>query len=466
MIETKLRTARTLLQRDELDTAWLVLNDVLNEQPDRPEALFLAGCCLRQKNMVGSAVHMFRRALAFDPKQLQLWMHYAATLHDLCRYDEARDAFQHIIKMAPDEPMAWANVAAGYIQQGRAREAIENADKALALEPDNYIAHISKGFACLALGRWREAWKHKEYLYGNQLNIRVYRTADNEEPEWDGTPGQTVVVQCDQGLGDQIMFAQCIHDLIRVSKKVIIETSERMGPLMARNFPEADVYTTLKSPQQAWAQLYDIDAHIHISFLGKFFRSETADFPRKPYLKPDEALVKRWKVWLEQFPGRHVGVSWKGGVPHTQRHLRSVELPDLSPILSLPGCSFFDLSYQDNNREIAFWNLQGGAQIIRPPIDGKNFDDTVAFIAALDDVVTVTTTAAHVCGALGRHAYVLVPSIAQWRYAYHHEGDTQMIWYPEGSTVLYRQKHGEPWQMPIQRVYTDMKRITKLLEAA
>ena len=463
-VEAKLRHARQLLAREDLPGAWNLVNDVLNEQPERPEALFLSGVILREQRMIGLALCSFRRALAEDQSQIQLWMHYAATLHDLCRYDEAREAFERITKSIPEDPMPWANIAAGYIQQGKARQSIENADKALALDPENHIAHVSRAFACLALGRWSEAWKHKQYLYGGQLNVRVYRGADNEEPEWNGTPGQTVVVQCDQGLGDQIMFAQCLHDLIRVSKKVIIECSHRMVPMMARNFPAADVYGTLKEGTQTWAADYDIDAHIHISFLGKFFRNKDADFPRVPYLKPDAQTVKKWKDWLAQFPGRHTGLSWKGGVPHTQRHLRSLDLQDLAPIMEQGG-SFFDLSYANNDREVALWNLQGKAQVIKPPIDERNFDDTIAFLAALDDVVTVTTTAAHVCGAIGRHAYVLVPSVAQWRYAYHYADGTELVWYPQGSTVLYRQKHGEQWSSAINRAAKDMANI-KQLQAA
>ena len=464
MLEAKLRKARQLVAREDFHNSWLLIQDILNENPERPEALFLAGVVLRQQNYVGMALTVFRRALAIEQNQIQLWMHYGATLHDLCRYDEARDAFLHVSTIIPDDPMPWANLAAGYVQQGKARECIEYADKALAIDPESTIAHVSKGFACLALGRWTEAWKHKNHLYGNQLEIRVYNDPEHEEPEWDGAPDKTVVVQCDQGLGDQIMFAQCLNDMNKVCKKVIIETSERMAPLLKRNFPFADVHATLKKAGQGWSKDYQIDAHIHISFLGKFFRNKDSDFPRKPYITPDPNLVAKWRDWLSKY-GRTCGLSWKGGVPHTQRHLRSIDLEDLSPVMK-PGVTYIDLSYNDNDREVAMWNLKGGPQIIKPPINEKNYDDTVALISALDDVVTVTTTAAHVCGALGRHAYVLTPSVAQWRYAYHYEGGTQMIWYPEGSVVLYRQKHGEEWSAAIKRVAKDMEKVSKLRMAA
>jgi tetratricopeptide (TPR) repeat protein len=157
------------------------------------------------------ALPVLSKALAKEKKQPNLWMTYAATLHDLNRWEEAEKGFLVVHNMLPQDPMPLANIGATYIQRGEWREAINWCDKALALDPDNHIARISKGFGCLSLGRWKDAWKYNEALYGNHLMIRHY-TAKGE-PEWDGSKGKTVVVQCDQGLGDQIMFAQCLPQI-------------------------------------------------------------------------------------------------------------------------------------------------------------------------------------------------------------------------------------------------------------
>jgi hypothetical protein len=128
-----------------------------------------------------------------------------------------------------------------------------------------------------------------------------------------------------------------------------------------------------------------------------------------------------------------------------------MNLVDLKPILELPG-SFIDLSYMDNSREIAEWNIANKAQVIRPPVDAGDYEDTIALIAALDEMVSVTTSAVHVCGALGRSCHVLVPEVAQWRYAYRYGDGTQMIWYPD-SVRMYRQKPGETgWTHAVNRV--------------
>jgi hypothetical protein len=298
------------------------------------------------------------------------------------------------------------------------------------------------------LGRWKDAWRHAAYLYGHHLVERVYNGPDNEEPRWDGTKGQTVVVQCDQGLGDIIMFSQMIPQLAADCKEVIIECAERLVPLMTRNFPQCKVYGTLKQRGQTWSLNHKIDAHTHISFLGKWYRNLDSDFPRKAYLKPDPKLLAKWLKWLSQFDKPWRGIAWRGGIQRTLKHVRSIDLADLKPIVDLPGTNI-DLSYHDSSKEIE----RSGFDIKRPLVDVNNYDDTVALIAALDDIVTVTTTAAHVCGALGRQACVLVPDVPTWRYAYRVDGGERLIWYPEDSVRMFRRNHGEQdWSHAIKRV--------------
>jgi hypothetical protein len=113
------------------------------------------------------------------------------------------------------------------------------------------------------------------------------------------------------------------------------------------------------------------------------------------------------------------------------------------------------LAYQDVRQEIARWNIDNPEQIVVPVIDNTgDFDWTMALISELDHVVTVTTTAAHVCGAIGKRAYVLVNQVPQWRYAH---GKDHLMWYPD-SLTLYRQKPGETgWEHAVGRLVKDYK---------
>lgn len=443
------RAIAAFIKADEDTRAWFAVNAALNEDPEAPDLLYLAGCVLRRQGHVGMALPMFSKALAKDQRQPNLWMHYAATLHDLNQWDDAIRAFSVVHAMIPTDPMPPANIAASYSQKGKWRDALEWADKSLKLDPENYIAHIAASFANLALGRWEEGWKHGQWMYGHHLVVRVYNARENEEPEWNGEPMKTVVVQCDQGIGDIIMYGQCIPQLQRACEHVILECAERLVPLMKRNFPGVTVYGTLKQAGQGWSLDHKIDAHIHISALPKFFRQKDSDFPRKPYLTADQSLLEKWRVWLADKPRPWIGLSWQGGIQNTQRHLRTIALADLAPVMEQSG-SFIDLSYRDNSVEVAEWNKRGGAQVITPPINQDDYEDTLALVAALDEVVTVTTAIVHACGALGRTVNVLVPEVPMWRYA-HRCGDG-MIWYPEDSVRMFRKVHGEEWGSTIKRV--------------
>lgn len=449
-----------LVKAEQWPRAWFAVNEALNEQPDDPELLYLSGLVLRSQGHVGMALPLFSKALAQDQRQPNLWMNYAACLHDLNEWDDAIKAFSVVHAQLPEDPMPMANIAAGHSQLGHWRECIEWAEKSLKLDPENYIAHISAGFAHLALGRWAEGFEHSTYLYGHHLVIRVYNSPDQEEPQWDGSPGKTVVVQCDQGLGDILMYASCLQEMQKDCKEVILECAERLVPLMKRNFPGITVYGTLKQAGQDWSLKHQIDAHIHISLIPRFYRKKDSDFPRKAYITPDADKVQRWRDWLADKPKPWIGVSWQGGIQQTQRHLRSMTLEDLAPVLSHEG-SFIDLSYRDSRAEVEAWNAKGLAQVLRPPIDVSDYDDTLALLAVLDEVVTVTTTVVHACGAMGRSARVLVPAVPQWRYAYRTNG---MIWYAPDSVKLYRQMHGEPWGHAVKRLAKDLPR--KILLAA
>jgi len=462
MTDSRALFCRKLIEREDYSNAYLLASELLNEAPESPQNLYLFGWVLRQQGHVGAALTMFRRALSLKSDVPNIWMHYGACLHDTHSYEDAREAFQKVAKMLPDDPMPMANIAASYIQEGKCNDTIKWADKALAIDPESKIARQAKAFGSLGLGRWEDGWNHAAVMYGDSLRVRVYNPPEREEPAWDGTKGQTVVVQADQGLGDMIMFSQCLPQMVKDCKKVILETNPRLAPMFRRNFPEIDVYDTLKETAIDWPSKYEIDAHVHISFLGKWYRNKAEDFTKRPYLTPDPEKRAKWRAWLEQFPRPWVGISWQGGIPQTNVVARSMALSDMAPIIKAGGTPI-SLAYKDVGLEIARWNIDNHEQVIVPELNNKgDYDETIALIAELDHVVTVTTTVVHVCGAIGKKAYVLVNSIPQWRYVY---GGDHMAWYPD-TLRLYRQKRGEPdWSHVVARLAKDYETFVLPLAA-
>ena len=60
------RAISELIKNDEPVKAWVAVNQALNEDPDAPELLYLAGCVLRSQGHNGLALPLFSKALSKD----------------------------------------------------------------------------------------------------------------------------------------------------------------------------------------------------------------------------------------------------------------------------------------------------------------------------------------------------------------------------------------------------------------
>jgi tetratricopeptide (TPR) repeat protein len=432
--------AHQKLKDHEYDGALVPISEILNINMDDPGGLYMAGVFFRNKGHSGFAANFFRRAAAMGPKKINTWLFFGASLHDIHQYDAAMEAFKMAKSINPEEPQVYANMSASMVQTGNFADALNYATEALKRNPENRTALTCRGMACLGLGRWREGFKDYKHIYGQQVVIRVYR--EPEEPEWDGTKDKTVVVQGDQGLGDEIMYSSVLPDMAKDCKKVILDCHPKLEKVFKRSFPQIDVYGTKKGKGLEWPLNYDIDAHTHISGLGRFYRSKDKDFPRKPFLVPSEELRLKWREKLKDLPKPWVGLAWQGGSTGTMREFRSIEASDWKPVIEKGG-SFIDLSYHDSAKEIE------GLPIHKFEVNQDDYDDTLALLAELDLVVSVTTTAVHACGAIGQKAFVLVNAMPQWRYGTRRD---DMQWYHQGVKLFRQAKEEENFEGVIGRI--------------
>jgi len=85
---------------------------------------------------------------------------------------------------------------------------------------------------------------------------------------------------------------------------------------------------------------------------------------------------------------------------------------------------------------------------------GCPFDmaETAALVAGASLVVTVDTMIAHLAGALGIPAWVLLKSEPDWRW---NPASTRSPWYP--STRLYAQTRAGDWASVVARVARDLR---------
>ncbi|RPI48731.1 MAG: hypothetical protein EHM59_00630 [Betaproteobacteria bacterium] len=190
-------------------------------------------------------------------------------------------------------------------------------------------------------------------------------------------------------------------------------------------------------------------AQIAAGSLPLYFRRRLEDFPRHHgYLRAAPERIAHWRQRLASLgPGLKVGLSWVGGALKTRRALRSIGLPQLSPVLRSPGAHFVSLQYTRCEADIDAFTRDSGIAIHHWPEAIADYDETAALVSALDLVISVTTSIVHLAGALGKPAWILVPTVAEWRYL---RSGCSMPWYP--SVRLHRQAVLGDWVPVVEEI--------------
>jgi tetratricopeptide (TPR) repeat protein len=434
---------------------FLALAEARSGRLEQAEELLAAACAQRADadfhNALGNvrrlrgrldeAATSYRLALEIDGTHLSALANLGLALRDQGLPQQAVSVLDRALLIAPDHAEAIFNKALALIDLGEHAPADALIERTLGLDPEFAQAHMQRGFLLLKRGDFAAGWR--EYAWRVRIPDMDH-WQDYDYPLWQGESlrGRRVLVQAEQGLGDQIMFASCLPDLLERARHTVIECDPRLARLFARSYPSAVIYRHRVQGKPDWWRDAAPDYRVRLGDLPRILRTHEADFPPHcGYLVPDAGKVAAWRARLAALgPGLKVGISWRGGTPGTGQAARSIALAALLPILSLPRAHFISLQYGDVSNEIAELHTHRGVEVHAWSNANADMDGVAALIASLDLVVTVCTTAAHLAGALGKTAWVMVPAAAEWRYG---ESGPRIPWYP--ALRLFRQQRRNEW---------------------
>jgi hypothetical protein len=136
-------------------------------------------------------------------------------------------------------------------------------------------------------------------------------------------------------------------------------------------------------------------------------------------------------------------------VTHVNDRNRSLSLAQFEPLLSRAGMGF--LSIQRELRPGDSELLARQSRITHLGGELADFTDTAAVLALADLVICVDTSIAHVAGALGRPAWVLLPFQPDWRWT---QDRNHSPWYP--AVRLFRQPAIGDWSGVIAKVRDEL----------
>lgn len=435
----------------KLEDAASRLTLLLDRYPDSPHLLFLLAYCLLKAGRYGFAYTIVQRCAALVPNRPEVWNNLGLCVGKIGRLAEAKEILKKALALDPDNAPAYNNLALCHVNECEPEEALACAKRALEIRPDMNDALETAGYANLLLGNFEEGWKgYEASLDGQYRKIRKL----HDEPYYDREKHKDaqILVQGEQGLGDEISFASMLSEIAR-DKKIIVECDARLEGVMKRSFPDVEIWGTRYIKRRGWDA--KIGASCLIGTLAGEYRKTAADFPGTPYLKTDPDRCLQWRALLDTLPGRKIGIAWTGGCDHTFKARRSLKLEQLEPILRVPGNTFISLQYAPPGHEIASFEKKTGIRVHhwKRAAESQDYDDVLALVQELDLVICVTTALVDACGAIGKECWTLVPAKPHWRFGMRGHQNT---WYR--SCKSYRQGKGEDWDVIIRAVAEDLSR--------
>lgn len=417
-VDVDLAIAHRFEADGKLDAALQVANQILDEDPDQPIALLIAGRICMKMGRHGMSYNLLQRSLKIADRY-DTRANLAACCIPMYRREEAKRLLQECRRMKPQDERALALLCLLAVYDCNPRLAIELGEKALEMKPDLWDVHESVGYAYLMIGEFEKGFAGYERFIG-KTKYRPVDPPSADCPYWQGEEGIDLLVRGEQGLGDEISFASILKEAAAKQKSVVFDCHEKLYGLFKRSFPQIEIHPTrmAKPSDKDWRLNRKFDAHALIGTLATHYRKTRAAFPGKPYLVADPERRVQWRALLDTLPGKKVGIAWTGGSKSTGKEQRSLTLDALLPVLKTEGVSFVSLQYQDPTDDIRELQEKHGIQVHhwKRAAEVSDYDETAALVAELDLVISVCTSAVHLAGGLGKECWVLVPNRPRWFY--------------------------------------------------
>lgn len=441
--------AVTYCRREMFERALECLGQAVRRNPDFAAAYNNLGITLAHLRRYEEAIDAYRRALAIQPDHAEAYSNLGISLTLEGRHEEALASFGKALSLRPNYPEALNNQGIALKEIGRPLEALAGYEQALALKPDYADAHLNRAFARLQRGEFEPGWQEYEWRWKHKPGRRR-RFA---QPEWDGSPleGKSILLDCEQGLGDTLQFIRYATLVYQRGGRVVVRCPRALAKLLGRT-SGIDQLVTDQDDLPAF------DYHVALMSLPRVLRTTLDTVPNQvPYLFADPMLIEHWAAVTDAIRGIKVGINWQGNSRYQGDRNRSLPVASMAPLADAPDVCLISLQKGPGREQLA--QLDGRFRVrdlVGADFDEANgaFMDTAALMMGLDVIVTSDTAIAHLAGALGRPVWVALPYSADWRWL---ADRNDSPWYP--TMRLYRQTARGDWRDVFGRMRDDLTRM-------
>lgn len=402
------------------------------------------------------SVYNAKRADGMSPEALALiYNNLGNTYERLRRHDEALANLDIALRHNPRDGFSLYNRGIALCRLNRQRDAIASFDAALAIKPDDADARYNRGMARLVLGDLKNGFADYEARLLTTENA-VPNLGMPAHLKWkvgESIKGKTILVHCEQGIGDDIQFFRFLAPLAALEPKQVLVIAHRNTQCLLDGAPVTvlEAGAELEGRFDRWVALMSLPLHLGVQ---SGIATDETNIPEPYDLPIDNERVAIWGKKTQLRPLLNVGVCWAGNWIHKNDAHRSIPLAKFAKIFDAPGCNFVSLQQMRPEDMEPFAQLKKRHDNLSALLF-LDLRDTAAAILNLDLVVTVDTAIAHLAGSLGVPTIILIPAYStDWRWQLIREDSP---WYP--SATLMRQPKIGDWDSVLNRLHSELSAI-------
>jgi hypothetical protein len=389
-----------------------------------------AARCVLNVHGHGAAAARLRDAMPARVDPLHADRGVALALADTGCYEEAVPILCGILRQRPGDQVSMRGLAELCTGQRDWRGAQSWYERAMATGDDTltvigYLLHLSR------LGDFDQA---RHLYHSHDLGKPIGTPAGSTVRRWKGQDlrGKTLrLIGGDRYFGDPLQYVRFARQAKEAGAHVVLQAPKRLRSLLS-TVAGVDSVVALHDPTPP----LDYEA---VAFWMLWEMSVPVEemICRGPYLQAPADLRAHWRKRIAPTGGINVGIVWRGSahLKHDRFRYRSMHISDLRPLAEVRGVTLYSLQCGEGRTELLDANPPFPAIDLAP-----DFPNAAAAIEALDLVVTVDTSIAHLAGGFGKRTFLMLPYNADFRWMADRD-DTP--WYP--ATRLFRQTTPGQW---------------------
>ena len=360
------------------------------------------------------------------------------------RYDEAIGLLSNIHNVLPVLTAAELQIGRCHWEMHRWQSARQHFEIAVNLEPNNADAAWTMGLLSLQMGDFKKGWQG----YERRWQSKTFKSPKlhTKHPQWERGKGlKRPLIWCEQGIGDQLLYASLIEALAKEVDEVTVMVDLRLTNLLQRGCKADNVKFLTHNSR---VKMSEHDSHIPIASLGKYFINSVRDimpYTWNSYVKADPERVARLrKEYGLKEDDVVVGLSWTSTAPVIGPH-KSVPLADFKHILDEPGVKFINLQYGQAQEEGRDFH----PSLITTHIDTFfDLENVAALMEICKLIISPSCATVHLAGAMGKEVLLLD---ANKLWYWNNRAGNQSLWYPN-VRIYQRENMNAPWDLQLEQV--------------